>query len=335
MGQVTSLFAHKVIAVVEPQLDRPALLATLGLDSEEPVDPARMVSDRDYYQFLETIARAERAGHTLPLRAGASMRCDDYGAFGLAWKSAPTLRGSLARAERYGRVLTSVTAHAVEKVEDGVFAHLHRDGERHLGLRLSNESTIASMLAISQEVTREPLQPLAVHFKHPAPATTTDHEAHFGCPVHFDTERDALLFPHASLHLPNKLGDSGIASFFDQHLEAELAKLEDDSALDRRVKIQLANALSEGVPTISDIAGKLAMSGRSLQRRLAEQGHSFQSLVDDTRRELAEKLLATSELPLTDIAFLTGFSEQSSFTRAFKRWAGQTPRSYRLSAQSG
>lgn len=333
MGQVTSLFALKVAASIEPALDIEALLEPLGLRPGVAADPAKMIAAADYYRFLEAIARAERAGHTLPLRVGSSMRCDDYGAFGLAWKSAPDLRASLLRAQRYGRVLTTVSSHSIEEVEDGAIAHLHRAGERNLGLRLSNEATIASMLAISQEVASQPLRPLAVYFKHAAPAITVDHEEHFGCEVHFNSERDALLFPTAALTVPNKLGDTGIARFFDKHLEAELARLEDDSALDRRVKIQLAHALSEGVPTISDIAGKLAMSGRSLQRRLAERGLSYQELVDDTRRELAEKLLATSDTPLADIAFLTGFAEQSSFNRAFKRWAGQTPRSYRLSAR--
>ena len=76
------------------------------------------------------------------------------------------------------------------------------------------------------------------------------------------------------------------------------------------------------------------MSGRTLQRKLAEQGHSYQSLVDAARRELAERLLTDSKHSLAEIAYLTGFSEQSSFNRAFKRWAGQTPRSFRITVQS-
>lgn len=333
MGQITSLFAYKVAAVIEPALDRRALLATLDLDPAQAVNPGRMVSAADYYRFLEAIARSERQGHTLPLRVGATMRCDEYGAFGLAWKSAPDLRGSFLRAERYSRVLTSTTGYSVEASDSGLFYNLHRSGPRDLGLRLSNEASIASVLSISREVTTAPLAPLAVYFKHPAPAITADHEKHFACPVHFSADRDALLFSAECVAVPNKLGDTGIAAFFDQHLEAELAKLEDDSALDRRVKNQLTRALSEGVPAISDIAGKLAMSGRSLQRRLSERGLTYQTLVDETRRELAMELLAGSEMSLADIAFLTGFAEQSSFNRAFKRWAGQTPRSYRLQGQ--
>ena len=72
------------------------------------------------------------------------------------------------------------------------------------------------------------------------------------------------------------------------------------------------------------------MSGRTLQRRLSERGLSYQSLIDQARRQLAQRLLRETDYSLAEVAFMTGFAEQSSFTRAFKRWAGQTPRSYRL-----
>jgi len=76
------------------------------------------------------------------------------------------------------------------------------------------------------------------------------------------------------------------------------------------------------------------MSARTQQRRLSEQGHSFQSLVDRARQDLAQRLLVETDYSLAEVAFLTGFAEQSGFTRAFKRWAGQTPRSYRLGART-
>ena len=75
------------------------------------------------------------------------------------------------------------------------------------------------------------------------------------------------------------------------------------------------------------------MSGRTLQRRLSEQGLAYQTLVDEARRQLAKRLLQQTNFSLIEVAFMTGFSGQSAFTRAFKRWAGQTPRSYRLQAQ--
>ena len=164
MGQVTSLFVHKVIRQVSDDLDKRALLTSVGVDPDGKVDPSFMVPAKNYYAFLETIAHSDPNGIDLPLRVGATMRCGEYGAFGLAWKSALNLRGSYERAERYARVLTSVSTYQVRDAHDGVYMHLHRDGERHLGLRLSNEATIASIVAISQEVSTTEFQPQAIFF---------------------------------------------------------------------------------------------------------------------------------------------------------------------------
>jgi len=99
------------------------------------------------------------------------------------------------------------------------------------------------------------------------------------------------------------------------------------------VRNQIAQSLSQGIPTVSKIASCFGMSSRTLQRRLSARGYSFHNLVDESRRELAERLLRETAYPLVEIAFLTGFSEQSAFNRSFQRWAGQTPRSFRIKAQ--
>lgn len=333
MGKITSLFVRKVAGETLDSVDRDALLRSVGIEPGSPVDPSHMVPASEYYDFLERIVEAEGdAGVTLPLRAGASMRCDDYGAFGLAWKSAPDLRRSYERAERYARVLTSVATYEVEPAEGGSYMHLHRPGERRLGMRLSNEATLASVVSISRQASSQEFQLLGAFFKHPAPKSLDGHRDYFRCPLHFEADRDALLVSHEVLKTPNKLGDESISQFFDSHLDAELAKFDDDRALHRRVEIRISRSLSEGVPTITEVAQHFGMSGRTLQRRLADQGHSFQDLVDASRRQLAQRLLRETEYSLAEVGFMTGFAEQSSFTRAFKRWAGQTPRSYRLRA---
>ncbi|MCZ4316195.1 AraC family transcriptional regulator ligand-binding domain-containing protein [Comamonadaceae bacterium G21597-S1] len=335
MHEITSLFAHKVIAQADAGLDRRSLYAAVGLDADAPVDPRQMVSDVDYYALFAMVARCDPAGASLPLRVGASMRCADYGAFGLAWKSALDLLGSWQRAERYARVLTSVASYQVHTDADGVWMQLHRDGDRdrNTGLRLSNEATVASIAAISGEVSGGRFKASAVYFRHAAPSSVAAHVAHFGCPVVFDAGMDALRVPWAVAQTPNQVGDPAIVQFFDRHLDAELAQRDDDTALARRVRTQVARSLSQGVPTLSDVATQFGMSARTLQRRLSDQGHAYQAVVDAARRELAQQLLRETRYPLAEVAFLTGFSEQSAFNRAFKRWAGQTPRSYRIEAR--
>ena len=330
MGQITSLFVWKVVGEVGEVADRHALLLSVGIDPDGPIDPSKMVSDLEYYSFFERCAAADPKGWTLPLRVGTAMRCDDYGAFGLAWKSATDLRGSYKRAERYARVLTNVSTYEVESTSGGAFIHLRREVKRQLGMRLSNEATIASIASISQQASSGEFRPLEVHFKHPALGSASDHEDHFGCPVHFASDRDALLVSEESLRTPNKVGDEDIVRFFDALLESDLSKLDVDRSLEGRVLNRISRSLSEGVPAMSDVARQLGMSGRTLQRRLSERGPSYQSLVDETRRRLAQRLLRQTDYSLAEVAFMTGFAEQSSFTRAFKRWAGQTPRAYRL-----
>ena len=335
MGQITSLFVHKVVAQADDSLDKRAFLRSVGVDPDAPIDPKFMVAAADYYEFFSSLTRADPNGQELPLRVGATMRCEDYGVFGLAWKSATNLRGSCERAARYARVLTSVTTYEVREVEEGTYMYLHRDGDRsEMGLRLSNEASVASIAAISQEVSTSTFRPLAIYFRHELPGSAVAHEKHFGCPVHFGSDMDALLISHDTMRAPNRVGDPSIVKFFDTQLEEELSEFDDDASLERRVRIQISLALSQGVPTVSNIASYFGMSGRTLQRRLSDRGYSFQALVDESRRELAERLLKETEYPLAEVAFMTGFSEQSAFNRAFKRWAGQTPRSFRIKAQS-
>ena len=160
--------------------------------------------------------------------------------------------------------------------------------------------------------------------------TSRHTEDFFGCPVHFGTDRDALMVSRDSLEIPNRLGDDSVSRFFDSHLDKELQALDQEPQLATRVRAQVSQRLSQGVPTISEVARSIGMSGRTLQRRLGDEGVTFQDTVDAARRELAERLLRVTDYSLAEVAFLTGFSEQSAFTRAFKRWAGQTPRSFRL-----
>ncbi len=336
MGRVTSLFARKVAAQADGGRKAEALLGTLGLGREGAVDPAFMVPAADYYAFFEKAAALDADPTTLPLRVGATMRPDDYGPFGFAWKSAPTLRGSYQRAARFSLVLTSVASYEVEKCFGGAFMHLHREGDRRLGLRLSNEATLASITAISREVASQPFRPEEVYLRHEAPADTSGHEAYFECPVHFGSERDALRVSEEALRTPNKVGDASIAQFFDTILEAEVGTLDDTVPLDRRVLDRISTALSGGVPALSEVAKELGMSGRTLQRRLAEGDATYQSLVDDARRKLAVRLLQQDgDATLSEVAFMTGFADQSAFTRAFKRWTNQTPGAFRAEGGRG
>jgi AraC-like DNA-binding protein len=295
----------------------------------DETDVKTMVADTDYYTLLERIAEVLGDATSFPLRVGASMRCDDYGAFGLAWKTAPNLRGSMERAARYARLLTSVAGYEVREHAKGAYFLLHRSGLRSLGMRLSNEATLASAISIMREVSPDPVVPLEVHCRHAAPQSVVDHEAFFGCPIIFDSELDGLLMSEEILERTNRLGDPAIAQFLKPHLDTELAAVSSQTSFQQTLLRRISDRLSEGPPRATDIAREMGVSERTFHRRLAADGASFQGLLEQAQRRLAEGLLLQSDHSIAEIAFLTGYSEQSAFTRAFKRWLGETPAVFR------
>ena len=333
MGAVTSLFLRKMVAAAGDGVNASALLASVGLDPLSAPDPKTMVADTAYYDLLERMAKQIDVTD-LPLRTGDSMRCDDYGALGLAFKAAPTLRGSFARVARYARVWTSVVSYELRAQGEQTAFLLHRAGQRRLGLRLSNEATLASAIAIARETSPGPVAPVKVMVQHAAPRSILAHRAFFGCDVAFGADHDGLLFANATLDRPNRLGDEGITRFLIGHLDDELRKLAQDRSVEEMTKDAIARALSDGPPKMDAVARRLGMSTRSLHRRLSEDGLSFQRVVERTRQELAEGLLRDDQYSIAEIAFLTGFSEQSAFSRAFKRWVGASPANFRRSAQA-
>lgn len=330
MGQVTSLFARKVVGVAGDAIDAKVVLAAVGLDLDSPWDPKHMLDEDDFYSMIEMMADHMNIT-TLPLIVGEAMRPDEYGALGLAWKAAPNLLGSFSRVARYWRLWTSFTQYELRETDRGVLFVEHRNGQRRLGMRISIEADLASGVSLSRQVSRKAFAPLEVYFKHPAPKEIHQHETYFGCPVHFGNDKDAMLLSRQSLSEPNVLGDEGITQFLVSHLDHQLSQIDDTPALQTQTKGEIARALSEGLPGMADIARRLGLSARSFHRRLAEQGLSFQTLTEETRREIALGMLQEERYALSEIAFLTGYSEQSAFNRAFKRWMGVTPANYRKS----
>lgn len=334
MGWISSVFVHKALdAAVHldcvDAAERLNLFRSVGLQASAPINPAAMISDSDFFALLERLDHISERGRSVPILMGAAMRCDDYGAFGLAFKSAPNLLGSYARVERFGKVVTSIANFRVEPSEKSILMKVIPGRERRLGLTMTNELAIAAALALSREVSRDPFAPIAIRLMAEKPSDDSAYNEHFQCPIRYDADCDALEVATQIARLPNKLSDAGMATFFEAHLNHALNQVDDSSALERRVLDRIGDALSEGVPTLADVAGGLGMSSRTLQRRLSGAGLAYQDLVADARKALSEQLLKRTDYALAEIAFLTGFSDQSTFTRAFKRWHGQTPASYR------
>ncbi|MEL6890138.1 MAG: AraC family transcriptional regulator [Actinomycetota bacterium] len=304
--------------------DVPALLATLGLDPE-PGAP-RLIDADAFYSAIETIVADGDDG--LPFRYAASLDVDSYGALGLAFKTASTLRSALERAERYVALLGDAVRYELRPEGRGGAAFIVGGRPAHRpGVAVANVGAIAAVLSVCRQVVENSpvLRPRAVSFAHQSSGSLDAAQEYFGCPVRHGQAIDALHFEEASLDSPTRLGDEALSEYLLDRLEDELRVALVERGIEARVRHVIANGLADGVPPMRVVAARLGMSERTLHRRLADEELRYQDVVVDVRRTVATAMLTTTEHSLVDIAFLTGFSEQSAFQRAFKRWTGQTP----------
>jgi AraC-like DNA-binding protein len=331
MGTVTAQIVLRFAAASEGPQSADALLRPLGLSSDlEPSEAlTQTVAAEAYYDLLERAAGLE--DDALPLRYGASVRPEDYGAMGLALKTALTVREALERVARYIFVLSDTLEYGLREEAGRASFHLLGRPAHRRGSRLANEGALAALLSLLRQVATTDVDPVAVRFRHPAPATAEAHRAYFRCPVRFDADSDAVDFDEGTLARETRLGDEGLSAFLLARLE-ELRDQQTERTLAAQVRDAVTDALCDGVPSRDRIARRLGMSERTLHRRLADEGLTYRWLVNEARRGVAEALLAVPDHTLAEVAFLTGFSDQSAFSRAFKRWSGQTPGAFREAA---
>ncbi len=331
MPEVSVLYVKKMVDNASPACDPEALYASIGLTCEAAANPSRMIPADDYYTLLETIAARESGDIRFHMGTSTSMKCEEYGAVGLAFKSAPTLRHSFSRLDRHARAFNKVSV--FELVDEGDTArwlHHKREPSRK-GLFISNEGALATIITLCREARSPAFAPKAVHFRHQPLGSERALADVFRAPITYGAEIDAIVFSSEDFDRPNTVGDWSIWSFFSKHVDDALSAEDADFGLEKELIQEIADRLSDGVPSLGEVASSLGIGPRTLQRRIADRGKTYQALVDEARVKLAQELLSRPKYSLADVAFMTGFSEQSSFTRAFKRWNGLTPKAYRMS----
>jgi AraC-like DNA-binding protein len=152
---------------------------------------------------------------------------------------------------------------------------------------------------------------------------------HFGCEIRLGASNDVLVFDRADLERPFQSHNPDLLELMLPALEASLKAHSASMSLADHVRVALRGQLRGMRPGIEEVAGSLGTSPRTLQRRLSEEGTSYQRLLDEVRRSVARRLLSETELDAGEIAFVLGFEELNSFTRAFQAWEGTTPRRWR------
>jgi len=314
------------------------LLELHGIDPERFVreggyDPAlfRDPSARLPASAVDQAARAaaERiADPAFALRAARCWHPSNLGALGHAWLASSTLRTALQRLERYNRILSEKASFRLEDSAKGlrlVFDHRRSD----IALAAPGVDFAFSLLVDMCRMNYgASLRPLEVTLRRAKPADPAPWEHFFGGRVHFGAPRDSFLLSKRDADEPLPIANRQLAAALDVILTRQLADL-DRTNVAARCKAVLLERLASGDSPEQDIAKILHMSRRTLQRKLAEADLTYQQLVDDTRRDLALRYIEDPGKTITEITFLLGFSGQSAFTRAFRRWTGKSPTDYR------
>jgi AraC-like DNA-binding protein len=171
---------------------------------------------------------------------------------------------------------------------------------------------------------------LEVWFTYPEPSDLSEHRAIFGeAKLRFSAPWNGFVYDAERLATRLASADPSLHAVLRDHAERLLAALAPGNSLVEQVRAQVLETLKDGPLAAVDLAARMGVTRRTLTRRLQKEGTSFTELLDDVRRQAALHYLDKSEHSVEDIAFLLGFSESSAFVRAFKRWQGMAPTSYR------
>lgn len=270
-------------------------------------------------------------GPGFAVRVGQQMKMDDYGVLGLSWKTCSRAGEIFERCERYFKLLSNTYVFKVEKEGETSKVHLFRDAYRR-GVALSNEATFSATVVVLQAMTETDMAPIGLSLQHGPPGDLSSHQEAFHCPIRFKQSQNYIAYRTSDLEMRTAKADISINQFLVERVEEETAGIEiGANKVIADVEALIREALPSGIPTILQIGRHMGMSPRTLTRRLSEGGMTFRALVQQTQERISRDLLRDSSDTIGEIAFQTGFSEQSAFSRAFKRWTGISPLDYRVS----
>ena len=190
------------------------------------------------------------------------------------------------------------------------------------------ECCFAWVLSTARVGTGTRLSPHRVELVQPCTHVKTI-ERHFGCSVVCGAERNQIVFRASDAHRPFVTRNAELLTVLAPQFEEELKQENGDENFAERVRLSIQQKLTGRRPTIEDIADALHVSPRTLQRRLQDDGLSFQRVLEEARHQLARHYLNNSVLELNEAAYLLGYEDANSFVRAFRTWEGVPPARWR------
>ncbi|MCK8503205.1 AraC family transcriptional regulator [Myxococcus fulvus] len=307
------------------------LRRAVGLSLEDLDDPELRVPYAVLDDLLEEMASLSGdANLGLHLARVDMVDLDDPATFVVL--TSATLRDSMERGVRYQRVWGDGERFRMEDTARGVRMRFTPVGAWRPAHRHLVEAALSQFVTGVRAFTGEDVHPLRVRFAHPAPQDVSEHQALFQAPLEFDAPFSDIEFSHEDASRPFVHADTLLHAMFERLAQRALEKLPALSTTADRVREQVRQALSGGDASFQAVARALRVPPRTLQRRLAEEGHSYAGIVDTLRRELSGIYLRR-RMSIAEVSFLLGYAEPAAFHRAFKRWWGLSPERFRREQQ--
>lgn len=305
------------------------LLAEAGLGVADIEDSARRLEVRAQIKVLELAAEA--IGDDL---LGFHLARDfDLGEIGLPYyvmASSESLADALRNAERYSAIANEGVRLKIRSDRDAVieirYQHVDRLSDRH-----QIEFWLVTLVRICRKITGTRLAPVRIRVRHLHDGAAPEFSSFFGCSVDFGSDADEIVLPKSAYSLPSTDGDPHLHNLLVGYANEVLAHRSSPEAGAVRAKVEeaLVKLLPHGRANAIEVARRLGMSRRTLTRALSAEGTSFSEVLEQLREAFATHYLRERELPVSQIAWLLGYREVSSFTHACKRWTGLTPRQLR------
>jgi len=300
------------------------LLSVVGLRAADLEDPDATVSAAVCGRFICAATEESRLAN-LGARLAAVTPIGAFPLLDYLVVTTDTVGGALDQLVRYFHLVVAPMTLSVVRDDQCVRLVVHPGTDR---FGSEYEATLA--VHRLRDETNQRLRVSCVNLMS-EPEDRNDLERILGCTVHAPSNWSGVEFPLEDMRLGLRRRDSGLRAVLETHA-ASLTTVDPHSGEDavvRTLRAELATRIGKPLPSLETLARQLAKAPRTLQRHLAARGLSYQQILDDTRRDGAERLLADASLSISEIGYLLGFSEPSAFHRAFKRWHDVTPQEYR------
>lgn len=308
-------------------LDQRGLLLAAGIDPAALDEPgARLATEK--ISLLWELAVERTRNPALGLAQHQIVRPAAFDVVGYTMLSCENLRGAFERLVRYLLILSDALSMTVTEDDHRYRISFELFGGNRPVPRQRIEFIFNTVIGFCRWISGREVSPVAVALAYPPPADIEPYRAAFRCPVVFDAEHNSMQFATTEMSLPLRASNPQLAELHER-FAGEYLRHFDHAQTSYRTREIIIRRLPDGEPRRDEIASELHMSERTLQRRLEEEQTSYVQLLDDTRRELAEQYLGRLNLSLAQAAYMLGFSDQSSFFRACRRWFDLSPGQYR------